>query len=355
MRLLVADRFGGVWDELVADIASASWILNDTGRLVFTVSQHDAKATPENLAFGNRVLVQFANGLPDWAGVILPPRRWSVAAGTVEITAYTIERLLEFRRTDRGRYFREVPAGAVFAAILREAQYTEPLNITVRNVWYGGLAHSPAYHYKSAWWILSESLRRMEVCDVRFTPALENGRIVWYADFLERVGRDLSSAVAIVQGRNLVGNTVVEEQGNIVNEVTAIGVGTTWGPDRAIVSARDEASIAQFGLFQDVVQPSGVSESATLERHARRRLQESAWPRLRFQVEVMDAEPGRFRDYDVGDVITLDIPGALWGYRGCARVLAREYRPASNTCELVVEEEPKAPLISIRQDIQEGA
>jgi len=201
MRLWIADRFGVVRDEVVAHVESVSWILNGIGRLRFTLAQSDVKATPDNLQFGNRVLVRFANGLPDWAGVILPPRRWS-AAGTVEVTAYTIEQLLQYRLTDRGRYFNEVPAGAIFAAILTEAQYAEPLNITVRNVWYGGLAHSPAYHYKSAWWIISESIKRMEVCDVRFAPALEGGRVVWYAGLQERIGRDLSSAVAIVQSQS---------------------------------------------------------------------------------------------------------------------------------------------------------
>lgn len=355
MRIWIANKLGIVYEEVTAHVESLSWVLNGIGHLRFTLSQRDTKMTPDNLAFGNRIFVRFANGLPDWAGVILPPRRWSASAGTVEVTAYTIEHLLQYRLTDRGRYFREVSAGAIFAAIINEMQYAELLNIIVNRVWYGGLTHSPAYHYKSAWWIISESLRRMETCDVRFTPALEGGRILWYADLQERIGRNLSSAIAIVQGRNLVNDTIVEEQGNIVNEVSAIGVGTTWGPDRAIVTARNEVSIAQYGLFQDAINPPGVVEPITLERHARRRLQEYSHPRLRFQIEVADVEPGRFLDYDVGDTIMLEVPSARWGYRGKVRVLAREYRPANNTCGLVVEEEPEVPFITIRQDVQEVA
>ncbi len=340
MHLWIANRFGVVRDALVADVASVSWILNDIGRLVFTLSQRDAKARPETLAFGNRVLLQWGNGLPAWAGVILPPRRWSVSAAEVQVTAYTIEQMLKFRLTDRGRYFRDATVGAIFTAIVQEAQSPEPLNIIVRNVWHGGGTHSPAYHYKSAWWILSESIRRMEACDVQFTPALEGGRIVWYADLQNRVGRDQSTAVSLTQGYNVVGNTIVEEQGTIVNEVAAIGVGTTWGPDRASITARDEDSITTYGLFQDVIQPPGVSEVATLESYARLHVQTYAQPRLRFQIEVADTLPGRFRDYNVGDTVTLDLPTARWGYRGRVRVLAREYRPASGVCGLVVEEEP---------------
>lgn len=354
MRLLVADRFGLVRDELIANVTSVSWILNGIGRLQFTLSQRDAKVTQDNLAFGNRVLVRFANGLPEWGGVILPPRRWSTATGTVEVTAYTIERLLDSRFTDRGRYFREDSVGTIFSAVLRETQYIEPLGITVRSVWQGGSPHSPSYHYKSVWWIISESLRRMENCDVLFVPALERGRIVWYADLHERVGRDASNAVAIAQGSNLVGDTVVEEQGNIVNEVAAIGAGTTWGSDRAIVVGRDEASIARYGLFQDAIQPPGVVEPATLEKHARQWIQENSRPRLRFQVEVADASPGGFRDYGVGDTVMLEIPGARWGYRNRVRVLAREYQAVDGVCALVVEEETEPPAVVIRQDIQES-
>lgn len=103
----------------------------------------------------------------------------------------------------------------------------------------------------------------MKIYDVWFALALESGRIVWYIDPSEHVRRGLSNAVTIAQGHNLVSDAALKEWSSILNEAAAIGVETTWGPDRAIITARDGASVARYGLFQDAIQPAGVVEAAT--------------------------------------------------------------------------------------------
>lgn len=348
MRLLIADRFGKVIDELMADIESASWILCGIGKLRFNLATSDEKCRPDLLAFGNRVWVEFDNGLPPWAGVIDTPRSWS--SGTVTVTAYTIEHLLRYRITDRGRYFSTAPVGAIFAALLQECEAEEPLNIKVGQCWYGGVLHSPAYHFKSLWWILSESLTKMERCEFEFVPMLRGGAISWTARLAEVVGEDRSAQFALVDGVNLEAGAAVDEQGDIVNVAVAVGAGTTWGSDRPISAVEDTESRGRYGLRAVAEQYGSVSQVETLERHARRRLLADAKPRLRFQVSALDTEPARFGAYRVGDILRCEL-SALWGWRGRVRVLAREYHPRSGTCSLVIEEYRPERALWVRQDL----
>ena len=89
----VFDQFGNPLDMLEVR-APRSWLLNDVGQCVFSLSVRDPHCTERNLRYGNLVLVQSA-GLPDWVGVIDPPRGRNY--GSVTVTAYSAEYLLKLR------------------------------------------------------------------------------------------------------------------------------------------------------------------------------------------------------------------------------------------------------------------
>ena len=57
-------------------------------------------------------------------------------------------------------------------------------------------------------------------------------------------------------------------------------------------------------------------------------------------VHMCDETPGRFADYDVGDIVATNLftrGGDEWGYDEPVRVIAREWHP-DNTCILEVAE-----------------
>ena len=99
---------------------------------------------------------------------------------------------------------------------------------------------------------------------------------------------------------------------------------------------------------------SDVSEMPTLAKHAQARLAQSAYPLRRFGLTVVDAEPGTFAAYDVGDIVRLTAASVSWGYDGRVRLVAREFRPEAGVCQLAVDEfrEVRAFIRDAREEQQ---
>ncbi len=352
MRVLIGDRFGRIIAEAVAGVGGVSWILNGIGKTTLALPASDPKATATNLQIGNRVYIEMDHGLPVWGGVIDLPRVWS--GGTITVTCYDIAHLLEYRCTGKNDAFYEQPAGVVFRELLEREELQDPLGIVPGSIWMGGHPHWPRYHYKSLWYVLDYSLRRMERCDFRFVPYLDNGYIRFRADLYQVAGMDKSAAVALIEGRNTAAGLRMEEQGGVINQHHAVGEGSTWGPERLVVAARDAESIATYGLRETGKVYSGVSMPATLEMHARSVLDTNSSPRRIFSFEVTNDVPGRFADYELGDVVSCVLPSfGFGGFDGTVRVLAREYVPATGVCRLVVEEPHAVEPWIYSEDLEE--
>ena len=85
---------------------------------------------------------------------------------------------------------------------------------------------------------------------------------------------------------------------------------------------------------------SGVKLVDTLEANAAAILEEWKEPARVFTLQALDAEPGRFADYDVGDTVhaELFVDNPEWYLSADVRVLARVWNPDDETCRLEVEE-----------------
>ena len=330
VQVTVTDYNGTPLGELGAGVESVTWKLNEIGRARLGVG--NPGTADELMQFGNRVLIEFDNGLPDWAGYLDTPRRWRY--GSVALTAYSGEGLLAQRVTDRGRYFRKATVGAILKALLLEQ--AGPAVVELGSVWLDGLPHSPSYHFKSLLQVVQDSLLRMEAADFDVTGHIENGRLRLRANFYERKGFDLPG-VALLEGHNVnVGEP--EEQGEIVNEWFLAGGGTGWGAEsRIYATARDEESIYKYGLRQGAEVLSGVSVQETLDGHAVVRLAESAAPYFSLPLTAINLAPARFAEYGVGDGVWIELYSYFEdGYSGMRRVIGREFRPSSGGCTVMV-------------------
>jgi hypothetical protein len=337
MRLLVAGRNGRPVAELEPLIESVEWRLNNAGVLRYQVSQKDEKAIEDYFRFGNLVLVRFDNGLPDWGGVIDAPRDW--ADGSIRATAYSGERLLAYRQTNRGRYFSQATVGHIFTSVITEAAGVWPLRITVGEVWPGGSIHSPSYHFRSLFDIAQVSIgQRLSPADFVVKPTIAAGEIRFVAELWQRRGEE-KPGVALVEDVNLT-RIRLKEQGPIVNSWAIVGEGTAWGDERPIAYVQNDASISEFGLREGRAIYADTVEMETLQATADNLLAESAWPRVMLELDALDAGPGLFAEYDVGDSVNLSLPSyGFGGYGGMVRILARTFVPARGVCELVVEAE----------------
>lgn len=88
----VYDRTGLYLDQLQVR-SPRSYLLNDIGQCVFTVSIEDPRCTENILRVGNLIKVVSNNGAPDWDGVIDLPIKHNMGSKT--ITAYSAEYLLK--------------------------------------------------------------------------------------------------------------------------------------------------------------------------------------------------------------------------------------------------------------------
>ncbi len=335
-RVLVADRTGRILAEVEPQVGPLSWRLNGVGKATLTFAKSDPKASEDYLQFGNRVLIQFANGLPDWGGVIDPPRNWTESS--IRVTAYSGEYLLGWRQTDRGRYFDSATVGYIFQQLIAEANAVAASGVTVGTVWDAGSAHSPEYHFANLLKVIRESLTaRLSGGDFAVLAAEAGGYVTFTAHFYERRGAD-KPGVVLLEDHNLA-EVTLSEQGPIVNSWVTVGQGTTWGEERPLGQAQDADSIAAYGLRQDSEMHADTSAQATLDETAANLLAESARPRNVLTLAATDLAPARFAAYDLGDALRVLLHSyGFGGYDGLVRVLAREYDPGRGVCKLVVQE-----------------
>jgi len=209
-RCIIATKSNVAIAEISPEIEYISWRLNKVGRAKFSLSTSDTKAIEENLRFGNRILFEFDNGLPNWCGVIDPPRDWD--QGLIKCMAFSAEHIFSFRSTDKGRYFSGQTVGAIFKKLIQEANDVSQMGITVGTVWEGGDVHSPEYHYKSLLDIFQDSLTyNLSNADFDVTGTYASGNLIFKANLYEQKGttkvRHLVQVLAEATGSEKIEST----------------------------------------------------------------------------------------------------------------------------------------------------
>lgn len=333
VQVYVADLYGRVLAELTVNIGPVSWQLNKTGKAVITLAKSDPKYTPDIVKLGNRVLIRFDNGLPDWGGTIEMP--WTETPGTMEMTCLSIENTLAYRTTKKNRWFYHASVGAIFTAVINEAQTFQSLGINLGHIWNGGGSHSPQYHFKKLLDLLQKSICAMEPCDFSFTPLLASGYLSFIGELWLQRGQDKTSSVVLLEGVN-VSDPVMKWQGPVVNHFAAIGNGSTWGDERQTSIQEDVASIASWGLREDSGSYTGVTYSTTLDAYAATKVKQQAWPSRKVSLSAANLAPALFADYDVGDWVRLILPS--FTYDHSVRLLGREFDPMTGDCVVILEE-----------------
>lgn len=335
VQFLVADVAGRVLTEIRPAIHRVAWRWNATGSLSFSLAKTDPKLREEYFVGGNRIMLQFSNGLPDWGGVITGAQDWSDAAVTLE--GYSGAWALAQRRTGRGRVFQETTAGAILTALLQEADAVYAAGLRAGNIWQGGGVYNREYVRQTLYDVVTDDLvgaGAVGAFDV--TPALENGYIVFYVNLYERQGAD-RPGVALVESRNVTGIRY-RKIDEAINVWHMAGEGDGWTDTaRAYATATNEESMGRHGMREGSEVRSGETSQSALEATAASRVAATAWPVRVLGLTVMDDAPGRFRDYGVGDAVTARLHSYDFnGVNGLFEVRGREFFPAEGTADLVL-------------------
>jgi hypothetical protein len=334
VRATLADQFGRPIADVSPALGVISWKLNTSTKVPLSFPKSDSKLIRANFQPGNRILMEFDNGLPAWGGVLDMPDTWTL--NDYEASAWSPEKILETRQTDRGRYFDQAEPGYIFRSVITEANDFSPFAVEIGQIDEMEVRISPDYHFENLLEV-AKSLNGMTGVDFWVEPLRISKQVVFRAHLYEMRG-NLKNNVALVEGRNLSELKLVR-QGPIVNWWDVVGGGSGWADDRLMTTVYDEESIAQYGLRQNSRIISSIKVMETLERTAERLLADSVKPRNRWSAKVVNLEPALFDSYDVGDRIRLEAPNFQWdGFNGYVRVLARNYDPITGDVVLVIEE-----------------
>ena len=333
-EVLLFDRNGSLIAEVEPDLQFVNWRLNNVGTAKFSMAWSDPKCTKDNLRPGNRVLIRFDNGLPDWGGVIDFPRQRE--KGKITVTAYTAERLLDWRVTAKARYYDQAQPGYIFRTRIEEENAEYPTGVEIGNIYLGGTPRTLEDHYHDLLRRMRD-LARLTGNDFAVLPEYSGGRVSFRAHWYERRGRDLRDSVWLLDGANVV-SVSLDEQGPLANRVIVIGDGTTWGDDRPDAVKENNDSRGEYG-YREYAEVQTVVDSATLEANAAALLEQMAWPRNRVTITVANRPPARFADYDIGDIVkaVLFVDSDEWYFEAPVRIIAREWYP-DGICRLEVEE-----------------
>ena len=334
VEMMIFDSSGKKLADAAVDLQSVSWRWGQTGQAKFSVDYGNPVATVEYLQIGNRMLLRFANGLPDWGGVIALPR--SRQASGIGLTAYEGDRLLDWRVTGKEELLSSSPGGIV-SSLLSGANERHPTDVGMGDVYEGGF-QSREYNYDS---LLAAVCGLATGYDYAVVPVYQQGQLRFALNWYQRRGRDLRGSVLLAEGNDdghNVGQVTLDEQGPVYNRVIVVGGGTAWA-DRPVVVVDDLDSQYLYGLREHVI-ISSITDTITLQALAQAALDEAKHPRGRATLsEVTNRSPALFSSYDIGDIVRLQafLDRGEWAFDGPVRVLARSWTPAG-TCTVEVEE-----------------
>jgi hypothetical protein len=338
ITLTLYDKSGSSLGEFIdAEFKSALWRFGRTGTASYSFSPKGSKTSRSNLRPGNRALIKFADGLPDWGGIL----DWPIILGSgrdVEISFYEADHLLDWRVSGQNEVFSGTVTGAIISALMQTANATYATGIYMGDIYSGGTAHTRDYHYVP----LLDAIRDLHNesgYDYAVMPVLVNGKLVFDLYWYESRGTDRRDNLALIEGVN-VGEISVAEQGPIYNRIIVIGKGDDWSSSRPVKFAESTESRSYYGLRESPKFYLDIDDATTLQAIADALLAASEWPYVRMTLTgVTDDDPAPFSTYHIGDILILEALQTYgeFSYNIPVRILARE-RLADGTCTLEVEE-----------------
>ena len=344
----VADHDGTIIGELQGALESVAWRVDGYGTAAMLLAPETVEDTPWLLEYGNRVLIEFDNGLELWGGVIDVPQE--LATGQVRVQMYQATFMLSWRLTPRHAAYSGYTAGAVISDLVQGAAVgieagaprvsaDEPINATfVYEPVLTAVGKARDLDPELHWFVETRSQNGQRVS---FVLRLFRGALA-----------DRTAQAVLLHGHNLAGTTLLE-QGPIVNETiiargdadlsidyTGQTSGALEGQNGEIDVVTSAASRQRYDLRQEFVTLADVTETADPGRGFRAAVARSkmlAQPRLRVQGSALNLEPARYRDYGIGSRVAVEMDSPRPIYKELT-VIGMEFAPSQGTLSLVFDD-----------------
>ena len=326
-RFVLADDGGTPRGELPrVRGATFSWVLNGVGAAEITIDRSDQRATASLLTKAPMLIIYSDTG--NWGGVLKRGLRQN--GPELVLSAWSNERLLRGRRTDRTRSLDGKTNGVIAQTLLAEANAIWPTRVTAGNIFTAGTAHYYEIHYDD----LLERFQDMAETDGHDFEVTWDRQLNWY----ESKGVERPNVV-LAEGRNVVRHpTYTYSEDTIVNDQACVGFGTTWA-EKIVGTAQDTTSQNVYGLSQAVDDFPSIKEQPTIDLRAATLLANRKDPEQVIDLQAVDRPSGFLASFREGDWVRAVLPSYKLdqGFDQMVRVLAREVDAAAGTMRLVVE------------------
>jgi hypothetical protein len=248
MQAVIYDQFGNPLVDVEIE-APRSWLLNDVGQCVFTMSSKNPKCTEKNLRFGNLLYIQSA-GLADWVGIIDPPRGRNY--GSITVTAYTAEYFYKIRTMQNPLEITSATPGNFFLRLLANANAPGGTQLARGSIYTGGPVVKDNFDLVPVFQEL-QTLANTYGNNFDVTAELsKNNTLVLYGNYYQRLGINRTDFLISDDNSELIDVNGVEEQGPFYNIVQGYGNAATWA-SRVRVSVSNASSISLYGPHQAAI------------------------------------------------------------------------------------------------------
>jgi hypothetical protein len=321
------------------------WVPNRFGKCEFSMSLSDPKVTDQILHYGNLIFIKHipavdANGnvqgkLPDWVGIILPPRTWD--EGVVHVTAYSAEAVLVFRPMQWEDNF----TGQVLHVFRKCIDRANTLDPNIQFI-YGHQDNKSSplmYNFRlSAYDHIVTAVTDAEMY-WNVTGEVVNDNLKLYANLLE--GQGLETDMVMTSENTKMGSPLLEEQGTPANYIIAYSQANT-PQTRITVEVQNPESVKEFGMLAFNRVFDGRTDASTVENAAQALVSAMGKPRKLFSRSVMDVG-ANFTSLRLGNILNIQEnrvgfkPGGGFGFSARARIMSVDYNDLTDECPLNIE------------------
>jgi hypothetical protein len=332
--------------EIDSATTPRSWILNDVGRCEFSMSLLDPKTTESILQYGNLVhvvhiptvntendVVISVNGqLPDWTGVILPPRVWN--STVLNCAAYSAEALLTFRpmpfETISG-----TPA-VMFKRILELANQA-PSSVTILPGRIEDISKTFTDDLRNSAYEHIVSLIKKAGMTWSVTGEINKfGNLELYGNLTVSTGIDTNMDLNDLNSE--LRSPIMTEQGTPYNAIVGYSFAHTQR-GRYSALAINQSSLADYGFFGKNMTFMGLHDPSSVDWAAQQQADTFGRPPRLMSRTALDFQ-NTFDHLDRGNYVNIVengagfAPGGGFGFSGKGRILAMDYNDLSNKVDI---------------------
>ena len=372
----VGDAYGRLIGQLFGDIESISWRGDGYGTATMLFSPAVRRSRPNLLEIGNRLRIDFTNGLRPWVGVIDTPQE--LAGGVLRVQAYEPAYLLGLRLTRRSARFSS-DGGRTAPTIARQLlSHLERHPIHVAEIHGHGAPATTPLEMNFSFETVLGALEKIRDADPWFHyhcgEAYQYGAgVIEFQMYLYRgAWSDDTDRAVLQQGINFA-QVQILDQGPIVNRVVvASGDADIDGDDEQVdnelptrppwrphgrynpvyyphtgtglmLSAQLPGDTPPFGRREQLVTLSDVTgedvddPGVQMESYATTYLDRYSVPSRRVSGVSLNLSPGLWRNFGVGSLVRLRVTDAAGiPTEQTMQVQGVDFTPAAGTLALVL-------------------